>query len=312
MISPSHKGTLRVALLTTRDGLYGVHHLLKHLNVVGVVIDRGSPRKAAVAPAGAGAEAAVPLWERIQHARLRGGYRGVATAMGRKLLPYLPEFLARSDRMALAARSERRHLRTLDRLFLGYRYHERHLENRDFVGWQEVTRYYQAPVIEVDNINGDDAAAALTSWKPDLGVIVGGRIVKPHIIGIPTLGILNKHSSILPRHRGLSAEYWCLFYEDFASLGVTVHYVEPGLDNGPILVQRAMTFHKGDTPESLRFRSNMVGRAAIVDAVRLIENTRTRGIRQDEAQATRNSRPTAESDRVLYAKLPSLWQKYGV
>jgi len=168
-----------------------------------------------------------------------------------------------------------------------------------------------APTHWTRNVNGVDARKALHAWGTDLGVVVGGRIIRRETFAIPRLGTINKHSSLLPRHRGLAAEYWCLYHADLDALGVTVHFVDDDCDTGPILVQRPMPFRRGDTPGSLRHRSEHVGREAIVEAVRLIEQTGTRGVPQNEALATINRKPTDATDRELASKLPQLWRKYA-
>lgn len=168
-----------------------------------------------------------------------------------------------------------------------------------------------APTYWTTNINSARAGRALARWNADLGIVVGGRIIKRETFAVPRLGTINKHSSLLPRHRGLAAEYWCLYHEDLDSLGVTVHFVDDGCDTGPILVQKPMPFRHGDTPGSLRQRSEEVGREAIVQAVCLIAGTGTRGVPQNELLATLNRKPTETTDRELELKLPQLWRKYA-
>lgn len=168
-----------------------------------------------------------------------------------------------------------------------------------------------APTHWTSNVNSACACKALRKWDADLGVVVGGRIIQRDTFSIPRLGTINKHSSLLPRHRGLAAEYWCLYHEDLDSLGVTVHFVDDGCDTGPILVQKPMPFRHGDTPGTLRLRSEDVGCEAIVEAVRLVEQTGTRGVPQNETLATLNRKPTDATDRELEQKLPQLWQKYA-
>ena len=290
---------LRVALLTMPGGSFVVHHLVKTLDVVGILVDTGTW--------GGGKKAAPKsTLEKLEYYYLREGPRGAARAALRKLLGRGHE-----DSVDTAA-LEAEYLRRLDAtLTPGRGFLERRTDWKQFPTFAEIGEFYKIPVVEVGNINDAVAERTLKEWAPDLGVVCGGRIVKPNIIGVPRLGLLNKHSAILPRHRGLSAEYWCLYYEDFDSLGVTVHFVAPGLDNGNIVVQKRLTFEKGDTPTTLRFKSELIGREAIVEAVRLVEETGTRGTPQDEAKATRNPAPDLKSDRELYKKLPSLWQRYG-
>jgi hypothetical protein len=290
---------LKVALLTTPDGSFVVHHLVKRLDVAGILVDTGSwgsakkpNRKTTL--------------QKIEHYWMREGPRGALRAVLRKLLGGGPP-----AKWTAAAAIEAAYLDCLDEELAGGGFMHRRTDFKQFPTFAEIGEFYGIPVVEVGNINDAAGEATLRAWAPDLGVICGGRIVKPHVIAIPRLGLINKHSAILPRHRGLAAEYWCLYYEDFEHLGVTVHFVEPALDNGNILVQERLLFEKGDTPQTLRFKSEVIGREALVKAVRMIEETGTRGTPQDESKATRNRAPSVETDRELYSRLPSLWQRYG-
>lgn len=289
----------KIAILTTRTGIFTAHYLVKNLNVSGIIIDRGKRSSG---------NSNVKLLARFRSGLVRYGLKGLIVIATKKLLhPLLPGY-----NLAKAARCEDKYFKKIDKIFFKYPYYQKKLEYRNFTSWDKLAHYYNIPIIYVQNINNELSAETLKKWNVDLGILVSGRIIKPHIIEIPRLGFLNKHSSILPRHRGLAAEYWCLYYEDFDSLGVTVHYVQAGLDNGPIVVQKRMRFEKGDTPVSLRFKSSVIGREAIVEAVRIIETTGTKGVPQDETVATQNKRPTIESDKKLYSKLPTLWEKYGI
>jgi folate-dependent phosphoribosylglycinamide formyltransferase PurN len=291
---------LKVAILTMPGGAFVVHHLVKHLDVVGIVVDCGKWGSAKKPPPKRS------TLEKLEYYWLTEG----AIGTGRVLLRKLAKREA-PDRHAAAAEAEEEYLRHLDSKLVGHPYLSKRTDLRQFADFDEIGRYHGVPVVRVKDINDEESAAALRGWAPDLGLVCGGRIVKKHIIGVPRLGLLNKHSAILPRHRGLSAEFWCLYHEDFEHLGLTVHFVEPGLDNGNILVQKRITFEKGDTPDTLRFKSELLGRDAIVEAVRMIEDTGTRGVPQNEAEATRNPPRTPATERELYRKLPRLWEKYG-
>jgi folate-dependent phosphoribosylglycinamide formyltransferase PurN len=296
---------LKVAILTMPGGGFVVHHLVKHLDVLGIVVDEG-PWVSATSAAAKKKRRELSTREKLEYYWLREGAVGAGRAALRRLLGRESR-----DPWAGAAREERRHLERLDAELVGHPFFAKRVDLQQFADIDAVGRFHGIPVVRVQNANDDDSKAALRRWAPDLGIICSGRIIKPAVIEIPRLGLLNKHSAILPKHRGLSAEYWCLYYEDFEHLGLTVHFVKPGLDDGNILVQKRITFEKGDTPDTLRVKSELIGRDAIVEAVRRIEATGTRGEPQDESKATHNPPPTLETDRALYAKLPRLWEKYG-
>jgi methionyl-tRNA formyltransferase len=80
-------------------------------------------------------------------------------------------------------------------------------------------------------------AAMLAPLKPDL-IICGGMPwrVPAELLALPTLGAINIHPALLPRHRGPAAIEWA-FRSGDSELGFTVHRMSPDFDTGPILAQ---------------------------------------------------------------------------
>lgn len=79
--------------------------------------------------------------------------------------------------------------------------------------------------------------------------------------------------------------------------GVTVHFVDEKLDNGPIVVQRRYRIHPRDTLEDVMARSKDLAAEAIIDAVRLIEAGDPPLLPNDAAEATHFSMPEREDVR---------------
>lgn len=91
---------------------------------------------------------------------------------------------------------------------------------------------------------------------PKTGVIcLAGfmRILGPLLVQKYRMRILNIHPSLLPAFPGLHAQRQALQYGAKIS-GCTIHFVDTGIDTGPILVQRAVTIFDNDTEESLTQR----------------------------------------------------------
>jgi methionyl-tRNA formyltransferase len=83
-------------------------------------------------------------------------------------------------------------------------------------------------------------APLLASVRPDLVVCMGFPWKVPaDALGVPPLGWLNSHPSLLPHHRGPVPIAWAIRAGD-EQFGITVHRMEPELDTGPILAQRAL------------------------------------------------------------------------
>src|SRR4051794_19945405 len=63
------------------------------------------------------------------------------------------------------------------------------------------------------------------------------RIFPRRLIDIPPLGCINVHPGLLPEYRGTFPTPWCILNNE-TEIGVTVHYMNEGIDTGDILVQQ--------------------------------------------------------------------------
>ena len=89
-------------------------------------------------------------------------------------------------------------------------------------------------------------------------------------VGVP---VLNVHPSLLPAFRGLHAQRQAL--ESGARVtGVTVHFVDPGMDTGPILLQAPLDILPGDTEQTLSDRLLPLEHRLYVEAIRWIQSGR--------------------------------------
>lgn len=79
-------------------------------------------------------------------------------------------------------------------------------------------------------------AAALQGIDCDLAVVVAyGKILKTEALGLPRLGTLNVHFSLLPKYRGAAPAPWALIKGE-AKTGVTLFWLDEGMDSGPIFL----------------------------------------------------------------------------
>lgn len=122
---------------------------------------------------------------------------------------------------------------------------------------------------------------------PDLAVLAYvTQIVPPQVFVVPRLGSICFHPSLLPKYRGGSAIPWQIIKGE-TKTGVTVFWVDQGIDTGPILLQKEATIDPDDTAASLYFNKLFpLGVEAVVEAVRLIDRGVAPRIPQDESQAT--------------------------
>lgn len=100
-------------------------------------------------------------------------------------------------------------------------------------------------------IREPEVVARLRAIAPDAIVLAAyGQILPREVLGIPRLGPINLHASLLPRHRGPAPIAWAILEGD-AVTGVSVMRMEERLDTGPVYAQRQVPVAAEDTVESL-------------------------------------------------------------
>jgi len=123
--------------------------------------------------------------------------------------------------------------------------------------------------------------------KPELAILAFVTDIIPEkLLAVPSLGTICYHPSLLPRHRGASAINWAIIRGDTRT-GLTVFWVDKGIDTGPILLQKALEIGPDETTGSLYFNKLFpMGIDAMVEAVELIKEGKAPKIPQDESEAT--------------------------
>jgi Formyl transferase len=134
----------------------------------------------------------------------------------------------------------------------------------------------------VGSLNGPDAVAALRDARPEVIVYTGGGIVRDELLSIPSIGVLNAHMGLLPGYRGMNALEWSLL--DGEPLGVTIHFIDRGIDTGDILLRRQLDPPAGARIPELRTAATRVSADALAEAVRLLREGKESRTPQDGAQ----------------------------
>ena len=113
------------------------------------------------------------------------------------------------------------------------------------------------------SINAEESLDAIRNLNPDLLVsIAGNQIFKQPLIELAPQGCLNLHTALLPKYRGLMPSFWVLKNNEQFT-GVSVFFVDEGIDSGPILVQKKVAID-GMTQEQLISKTKRKGMDAIL------------------------------------------------
>ena len=143
------------------------------------------------------------------------------------------------------------------------------------------------PVRQHKSLKAPEVRDEFVSFDPDLAILAFvTQIVPEQVFSVPRLGSICFHPSLLPKYRGASAINWALIRGERVT-GLTLFWVDPGMDTGPILLQKEVEVGPDDTTGSLYFNKIFpLGVAAIGEAVELIKAGKPPRIVQDESRAT--------------------------
>ena len=160
------------------------------------------------------------------------------------------------------------------------------------------------PVWQPDRPRGEEFLQQVRELAPDLGVVVAyGHLLRPELLAIPRLGMVNVHASLLPRWRGAAPIQWSLLAND-RETGVSIMRVEAGLDSGAVWHRATTPIDPTDTVRSLTDRLALLGAEALVQALPMIAAGNT-----PVAQETASATVASKVDRAL-ARIR--WQETAV
>lgn len=142
----------------------------------------------------------------------------------------------------------------------------------------------------------------LRALQPDIGVVVAyGHILKPELLTLPRLGMVNVHPSLLPELRGAAPVEWAII-NGLERTGVTIMQLDAGMDTGPILHQIPHAIDSDVTAGELSEHLAEMGTLALIETLALLEQGQLRPVPQDHARATHAPKLTREIARIDWSK----------
>ena len=130
---------------------------------------------------------------------------------------------------------------------------------------------YQIPFVFVNDINSESFLTELKNDRPTIIINQAQVILKEQFLAIPQVGSLNRHCGLLPKYRGRLAPFWAYVMKEKES-GVSIHFIDSDIDNGPILVQKKVPIERFDTFDSVLAKDFHIAPGAMVEAIGLIKS----------------------------------------
>ena len=171
-------------------------------------------------------------------------------------------------------------------------------------------------ILQPARLRDHQAFQALAALEPELIVVTAyGQILRPEVLNLPPRGCINVHASLLPRWRGASPITAAILAGD-PQTGVTIMQMDPGMDTGPILTQRAETIRADDDAVSLSERLGRLGAELLMETLPCYLEDKIQPKPQPEAGVTLCrlvkkeharidwTRPAVEIERMVRAYQP--------
>lgn len=141
-------------------------------------------------------------------------------------------------------------------------------------------------VFQPARLKDPEAQATITAAHPDAVVVVAyGHLIPPWMVGLPPLGCINLHASLLPRYRGAAPIPWAIMLGERVT-GNTTMKIDAGLDTGDILMQQEIEIAADDTAETLAARLSVPGAGLMVETLRRLVDHQITARPQDHERAT--------------------------
>jgi len=159
-----------------------------------------------------------------------------------------------------------------------------------------------ARILQPARIKGQKAIEEIRALKPDVIVVMAyGQILPRDVLEIPKVACLNLHASLLPRWRGAAPIQAAIAAGD-SQTGITVTYMDEGLDTGDILLERTIDIRRDESGGSLHDRLAQMAPAALLDSLGLLGTGGAPRIQQDNTVATYAPKLKREDGKIDWSE----------
>ena len=159
---------------------------------------------------------------------------------------------------------------------------------------KRVCQTHSMPYSYCDNVNAADFLDHCRELNIDLIASVSPtQIFKENLINLPKYGCINIHTATLPKYRGLYPTYWAMACGE-KTVGISVHYIEKGIDTGRIILQDEVAIPSGTTLDNMLTKTKLKGAELLVESIKKIDSNTAEPF-YAEGKGTYFSFPTPES-----------------
>ena len=161
-----------------------------------------------------------------------------------------------------------------------------------------------APVRRVAAGGCNDAAeiARMRKLKPDIVLVFGTGLLAQSLLDAFPQGVLNIHLGLSPYYRGAGTNFWPLVNGEPEYCGATIHFLDRGVDSGPIIGHVRPDIARDDGPHDIGNKTIVAAADSLVTAAVAHASSRLRGVPQrGGGRVYRRADFSAAAVRTLYS-----------
>ncbi len=161
---------------------------------------------------------------------------------------------------------------------------------------------YGILVYQPERVRDLDFVEKIENIKPDVIVVAAfGQILPEGILKIPKYGCINVHASLLPKYRGAAPIQWAILNGE-QETGVTIMYMEKGLDTGDMIAKVPVPILETDTADSLHDKLAEAGAGLLIDTLKEIEAGTAKREKQDDSKSSYAKMLTKDMGHMDFTK----------
>jgi methionyl-tRNA formyltransferase len=157
-------------------------------------------------------------------------------------------------------------------------------------------------ILQPGRMKDRESIEKIRALAPEVIVVMAyGQILPRDVLEIPRIACLNLHASLLPRWRGAAPIQSAIAAGD-RETGITVMYMDEGLDTGDILLQCKIDISPTETGGSLHDRLGEIAPEALLESLRMLASGNAPRVAQDNARATKAPKLSREDGRIDWSE----------
>lgn len=168
--------------------------------------------------------------------------------------------------------------------------------------------------VPAGTINDPACVARLRNLAPEAVAVFGSSILRKPLLDLSPGHFVNMHLGLSPYYRGSGTNFWPFYNEELEYVGVTIHWIDAGIDSGSIIHQGRPTIAPGDNPHTIGCKAMIVGVDLMVQALHEIERGTVAGVpqRKDLGKLYRRKDFSARHVAAVFEKLEAgLIERYA-